>query len=142
MDKQNTDIQISTTPLNPQVCIDFVACDEVGATDVFVGTVRNVTKNKSVLHLEFEGYVPMAISELQKIVEQTFQRWPVQKIAVHHRLGHIKVGGIAVIIAVSTPHRKAAFEACQFIIDSLKKTVPIWKKEFFEDGAVWVAANP
>ena len=84
----------------------------------------------------------MAISELRKIAEQAKERWPVQRIAIHHRVGTLLVKEIAVIIAVATPHRKAAFEACQYAIDTLKETVPIWKKEFFEDGAVWVSAHP
>ncbi|MCI5081940.1 MAG: molybdenum cofactor biosynthesis protein MoaE, partial [Saprospiraceae bacterium] len=115
---------------------------EAGGIDIFVGTVRNQTKGKKVLRLEFEAYAPMAISEMKKIAERAQQKWPVKRIAIHHRIGTLQIGEIAVIIAVATPHRKASFEACQFAIDTLKETVPIWKKEIFEDGEVWVAAHP
>ena len=84
----------------------------------------------------------MAKKEMQKIAEQAMQKFDAIKISIHHRVGVLQIGEIPVIIAVSTPHRKAAFEACEFCIDTLKETVPIWKKEFFEDGEVWVAAHP
>jgi molybdopterin synthase catalytic subunit len=115
------DIQLLTTPLQTQDCIDFVSSDSAGGMTVFIGTVRNQTQGKPVLRLEFEAYAPMAISEMRKIATQAVDRWGVSKMAIH---------------------RKAAFEACEFAIDTLKETVPIWKKEFFEDGAVWVAAHP
>ncbi|PWK78165.1 molybdopterin synthase catalytic subunit [Mucilaginibacter oryzae] len=115
---------------------------ESGGIDVFIGTVRNQTKGKKVLKLDFEAYEPMAISEMYKIAARAFERWPVQKILIHHRTGLLQVGEVPVIIAVSAAHRDAAFEACRYIIDTLKQTVPIWKKESFEDGDVWVAAHP
>ena len=136
------DIQLLDKPLDPEVCEDYVANDGAGGIVTFIGTVRNQTKGKSVMKLDFEAYAPMAISELRKIAVQAKERWPVQRIAIHHRVGTLLVKEIAVIIAVATPHRRAAFEACQFAIDTLKETVPIWKKEFFEDGAVWVSAHP
>jgi molybdopterin synthase catalytic subunit len=115
---------------------------ESGGIDVFIGTVRNATKGKKVLKLDFEAYEPMAISEMNKIAEQAFERWPVQKILIHHRTGLLQVGEVPVVVAVSATHRDAAFDACRYIIDTLKQTVPIWKKESFEDGDVWVAAHP
>lgn len=136
------DLKILDVPLDVAACTDFVQSPSAGAIDIFVGTVRNQTKGKEVLRLEFEAYVPMALSEMQKIAAQAQIQWPVQKISFHHRIGTLHVGEIAVIIAVSTPHRKASFEACQYCIDTLKTTVPIWKKEIFRDGAVWVAAHP
>ena len=136
------EIKLLERPLQAQECIDFVASPSAGGIDVFVGTVRDNTKGRKVMHLEFEAYKPMAISEMQKIAEQAKAQWPVEKITIHHRVGNLKIGEIAVIIAVSTPHRKASFEACQYAIDTLKQTVPIWKKEIFEDGEVWVAAHP
>jgi len=113
-----------------------------GGIDVFIGTVRNATKGKAVLRLEFEAYEPMALAEMEKIVKQAFEKWPVQKVLIHHRTGVLEVGEVPVIIAVSAAHRAAAFDACRYIIDTLKQTVPIWKKEIFEDGEVWVAAHP
>ena len=115
---------------------------ESGGIDVFIGTIRNVTKGKKVIKLEFEAYEPMAIAEMEKIAKQAFEKWPVQKVLIHHRTGVLEVGEVPVLIAVSAAHRAAAFDACRFIIDTLKQTVPIWKKEIFEDGEVWVAAHP
>jgi len=135
-------IKITDKPINTQEVIDLVASPQAGAIDVFIGTVRNTTQSKSVQRLEFEAYEAMAISEIRKIVDQTCERWSVQKMAVYHRKGILEIGDIAVVIAVSTPHRKDAFDACQFAIDTLKQTVPIWKKEVFEDGEEWVAAHP
>ena len=136
------DIQLLASPLDLQSCSQWVTTDEVGGSNVFIGTVRNHTKGKRVIRLDFEAYAPMAISEMRKIAEQACQKWPIKKMAIHHRTGSLAVGEIAVIIAVSAAHRKATFEACQYAIDTLKETVPIWKKEIFEDGEVWVAAHP
>jgi molybdopterin synthase catalytic subunit len=136
------DIQLLDTALSPQGCIDFVSNDHAGGISVFIGTVRNQTKGKEVVRLDFEAYAPMAVSEMRKIAEQAAEKWPVEKMAIHHRVGTLQIQEIAVVIAVATPHRKAAFEACQYAIDTLKETVPIWKKEIFEDGEVWVAAHP
>ncbi|MDB5090618.1 MAG: molybdopterin synthase catalytic subunit [Mucilaginibacter sp.] len=115
---------------------------ESGGIDVFIGTVRNTTKGKKVIKLEFEAYEPMAIAEMEKIAKQAFEKWPVQRVLIHHRTGVLEVGEVPVVIAVSAAHRAAAFDACRYIIDTLKQTVPIWKKEIFEDGEVWVAAHP
>lgn len=136
------DIQLLHTPLQVEECLNKVQHPGAGGIDIFVGTVRDQTKGKKVVRLEFESYEPMAISEMKKIAERAAEKWPIQNIAIHHRVGTLEIGEIAVIIAVSTPHRKASFEACQFAIDTLKETVPIWKKEIFEDGEVWVAAHP
>lgn len=135
-------IQLFDTALSLQDCMDLVQSDSAGGIDIFVGTVRDQTKGRAVIRLEFEAYEPMAISEMQKIAVQAKERFAVENIVMHHRVGNLAVGEIAVIIAVATPHRKAAFEACQYAIDTLKETVPIWKKEIFEDGEVWVAAHP
>jgi len=136
------DIQLLDTPLQVETCQSLVASPGSGGIVLFVGTVRNQTQGKTVTRLDFEAYAPMAIKEMQKIAETVQNRWKAENIVIHHRVGSLNIGAIAVIIAVSTPHRKAAFEACQFAIDTLKETVPIWKKEIFEDGEVWVAAHP
>jgi molybdopterin synthase catalytic subunit len=135
-------IEIHDTALNIQACIDWIMSPQSGGIDVFIGTVRNATKGKTVFRLEFEAYDPMAIKEMEKIAKQAFKKWPVQKVLIHHRKGVLQVGEVPVVIAVSAAHRDAAFDACRYIIDTLKQTVPIWKKEFFEDGEVWVAAHP
>jgi molybdopterin synthase catalytic subunit len=138
----NTQIKLSVTTLNVQECIDWVMSPECGGVDVFIGTVRNATKGKPVVRLEFEAYDQMAISEMKKIAQQALAKWPIQRLLIHHRTGVLQIGEIPVVIAVAAAHRDAAFEACRYIIDTLKQTVPIWKKEIFEDGEVWVAAHP
>jgi molybdopterin synthase catalytic subunit len=138
----NTEIKISASTLNVQECIDWVMSPQSGGIDIFIGTVRDATKGKQVVRLEFEAYESMAQKEMGKIAAQAFQQWHVQKVLIHHRTGVLHIGEIPVIIAVSAAHRDAAFSACRFIIDTLKETVPIWKKEIFEDGEVWVAAHP
>jgi molybdopterin synthase catalytic subunit len=137
-----TQIEISDQPLDIQLCIDWVMSPQSGGIDIFIGTVRDSTKGKAVMRLEFEAYEPMALKEMKNIAEQAFEKWPVQKLLIHHRTGILKVGEVPVIIAISCAHRDAAFEACRYVIDTLKQTVPIWKKEIFEDGEVWVAAHP
>ena len=136
------DIQVIETPLSISACEGFVASPEVGGIVFFMGTVRDKTASKTVLRLEFEAYTPMAIREMRKIAENAQLEYDILKISIHHRIGILNVGEIAVLIAVSAAHRAAAFEACAFCMDRLKETVPIWKKEVFEDGAVWVSAHP
>jgi molybdopterin synthase catalytic subunit len=138
----NTEIKISVSTLNVQECIDWVMSPQSGGIDVFIGTVRDATKGKQVIRLEFEAYESMAKKEMERIAGKAFEQWPVQKILIHHRTGVLQIGEVPVIIAVSAAHRDAAFSACRFIIDTLKETVPIWKKEIFEDGEIWVAAHP
>ncbi len=139
---KNTNITISENPLSQKDCYNFVADDSCGGISIFVGTVRNNTADKTVTHLEFTAYKPMAVKEMQKIADQALEKFPIKKVAIHHAIGKLDIGAIPVIIACSSKHRKAAFEACQFCIDTLKETVPIWKKEFFQDGEVWVNAHP
>jgi molybdopterin synthase catalytic subunit len=136
------EIKITADQLDITSCIKAVMEDKSGGINIFVGTVRAATKGKRVVRLEFEAYVKMAEKEMQKIAENTLEKWPVHQILVHHRTGVLQVGEVPVIIAVSAAHRDAAFQACRYIIDTLKQTVPIWKKEIFEDGEVWVAAHP
>ncbi|MCV9386931.1 molybdenum cofactor biosynthesis protein MoaE [Reichenbachiella ulvae] len=135
-------IQIVNHKIDTLALIESVKDDGGGAIDVFIGTTRNQTKGKKVLRLDFEAYEPMAIKELQKIADRACSQWGILNYAIVHRVGTVEIGEEAVVIAVSTPHREHAFQACKFIIDELKKTVPIWKKEIFEDGEVWVAAHP
>lgn len=137
-----TNIILTDQPLDVNACINHVMAPDCGGIDVFIGTVRNATKGRRVLRLEFEAYEPMALSEMRKLAEKAAAQWPVQRIAIHHRTGTLQVGEMPVIIAVAAAHRDAAFDACRFIIDTLKQTVPIWKKEIFEDGEVWVSATP
>ncbi len=109
-----------------------------GALALFVGVVRNENAGRSVLHLEYEAYEEMALQELEAIGVETRRRWPVSEVRIVHRLGRMEIGEVSVAVAVASPHRGEAFEACRFAIDTLKKSVPIWKKEFYADGAVWL----
>ena len=138
----NIDTKILSEPLNIQSCIDWVMTPQCGGINVFIGTVREATKGKTVVRLEFEAYETMALKEMKKIGDEALKRWAVHKIVIHHRTGVLQIGDIPVVIAVSAAHRDVAFDACRYIIDTLKQTVPIWKKEVFEDGEVWVAAHP
>jgi molybdopterin synthase catalytic subunit len=138
----NINIKISTEALDIKSCIDWVMSPQSGGINVFIGSVRNETKGKKVIRLEFDAYESMALSEMTKIAEDIFKKWPVQKILIHHRTGVLQTGDVPVVISVAAAHRDAAFNACRYAIDTLKETVPIWKKEVFEDGEVWVAAHP
>ncbi|MDZ7646248.1 MAG: molybdenum cofactor biosynthesis protein MoaE [Cytophagales bacterium] len=104
--------------------------------------MRNQTSTKKVTKLEYEAYEPMAIAEINKIIQQADKQWKLTGWAVSHRVGTLYPGDVAVAMALSTAHRKESFEACQYVIDTLKQTVPIWKREFFEDGDTWVSAHP
>ncbi len=139
---EGIDIQLYDRKIIEREVEAFVYDPSCGGIVSFVGKVRDATQNKQVLRLEFESYEPMAIKEMRKIAQQVLERWSVKKIAIHHRIGVLQIEDTAVVISVSAPHRKDAFVACQYAIDTLKETVPIWKKEIFEDGEVWVAAHP
>lgn len=140
----NKMIEVKITPdkLDVNACISSVMLPQSGGIDVFIGTVRNETKGKKVVRLEFDAYEVMALNEMNKIAQYALSEWPLQKVVIHHRTGSLAVGEVPVVIAVSAAHRAAAFDACRYIIDTLKQTVPIWKKEVFEDGEIWVAAHP
>lgn len=135
-------IKITEKPIDVQKVIDTATSLGAGAVNVFIGTIRNTANNKNVVWLEYEAYESMAISEIRKIIEDASQRWPLLGWAVSHRIGTLKPGEVAVVVAVASPHRKQSFEACEFIIDTIKEKVPIWKKEVFEDGEEWVSARP
>lgn len=135
-------IHIGREALDLQSCYDFVQDEACGGIAVFVGTVRDNSNSRSVIKLEFSAYEPMAVKEMRKIAMQAIERFGIRKIAIHHAIGELEIGAVPVIIAVSSAHRAAAFRACEFAIDTLKQTVPIWKKEYFKDGEVWVNAHP
>ncbi len=113
-----------------------------GAINLFIGTVRNHSKGKAVIHLDFEAYDAMAIRQMEIIAEQAKVQWALEKLVMIHATGAKEPGEPVVVVGVSSAHREASFEACRFLIDELKKTVPIWKKEFYEDNSVWVNAHP
>jgi molybdopterin synthase catalytic subunit len=108
-----------------------------GAVILFEGVVRNNTRGRRTLFLDYEAYEAMALNEMEKLAQAALERFPVRDVCLMHRLGRLQIGETSVVIGVASAHRGAAFEACRWLIDTLKKTVPIWKKEYFEDGAVW-----
>jgi molybdopterin synthase catalytic subunit len=135
-------IKITEKPIDIQKVINTASSLGAGAVNVFIGTVRNTAHGKNVLWLEYEAYESMAVSEIRKIIDEAANRWPLLGWAVSHRVGTLKPGEVSVVVAVSSPHRQQSFEACQFIIDTLKEKAPIFKKEIFEDGEEWVSASP
>jgi molybdopterin synthase catalytic subunit len=131
--------RVTTEPLSAEALADAVTVPEAGGVVVFLGVVRDNNAGRRVLALEYEAHVPMAEAKLKEIGEAVHARWPaVKRVAVAHRIGRLAIGEASVVIAVSAAHRCEAFEACHFAIDRLKETVPIWKREVFEGGAVWV----
>ena len=122
--------------------VEAIKRPEDGAVAVFEGIVRNHSRNRRTLYLDYEAYEPMALKKLQELAEQALARFTVRGVTIVHRLGRLEIGETSVLIAVASEHRGAAFEACRWLIDTLKKTVPIWKKEHFEDGAVWADGEP
>jgi molybdopterin synthase catalytic subunit/molybdopterin converting factor small subunit len=115
---------------------------EDGAVVVFDGIVRNHTRGRPTLHLEYEAYEEMALKQMTQLAAEARTRFAVRHVTILHRLGRLEIGETSVLIIVASAHRAAAFDACRWLIDTLKKTVPIWKKEFFHDGAVWSAGEP
>ena len=114
-----------------------VRAEQDGAIVTFDGFVRNQSHGRMTLYLEYEAYEPMALGKMKEIAAQVHQQFRIHRVVMVHRLGRLEIGETSVFIAVSAPHRGAAFDACRYAIDALKKTVPIWKKEHFADGAVW-----
>jgi MoaE-MoaD fusion protein len=130
--------QITRDPIDAQKISRQLLRAEDGAICVFEGVVRNNSKGKRTLHLVYEGYETMALKKLEEIGIFVRQAWDIGCIAIVHRLGHLDIGETSVAVIVTSAHRRAAFDACHYAIDKLKKVVPIWKKEFFEDGEVWI----
>ena len=132
-------IQVAAEPLSERAVAEAVEEAGAGAIVVFSGVVRDQTGGRRVKFLEYEAHALMAEAKMREIATAVRARWPaVKRIALVHRVGRLEIGESSVMIAVSSPHRRHAFEACHFAIDTLKETVPVWKKEYFEDGEVWV----
>lgn len=138
----NISAHISADPLSIDQAYAHVLGPTCGGICLFVGTVRQHNKGKDVTHLDFEAYEPMAVKEMEKIAQTCIDKFGVHAVAIFHRSGPVGIKDIAVIIAVSSVHRAPAFEACAYAIDTLKETVPIWKKEHLTDGSYWVGARP
>jgi len=131
-------IKIIEGTIDQQEVIQTVSSNKSGALVTFDGTVRDNARGKQVLYLHYEAFPEMAIKEMEKIYDEAMQQWPLEGIAIVHRIGRMEIGDSSVFIAVSSAHRIDAFKACQFTIDTLKTTVPIWKKEHYENGDVWI----
>ena len=125
-------------PINIQQITESLQKPEDGAIVIFDGVVRNHAKNKAVRFLEYDAYEAMALKKLEEIGLRARSEFEIRDIAIVHRLGHMEVGECSIVIAVASAHRGPAFDACRFAIDTIKKIVPIWKKEFYEDGEVWI----
>ncbi len=135
-------VRIVREPISTQGELDRLKLPQDGAAVVFEGVVRDNTRGRRTLYLDYEAYEAMALKQMEALAEQARSRFAVRAITLLHRLGRLEIGETSVLIVVASAHRGPAFEACRWIIDTLKKTVPIWKKEYFEDGAVWADGEP
>jgi molybdopterin synthase catalytic subunit len=133
--------EIVDGPIGVAAVTAKVASAAAGAMCTFIGMTRDHNDGRRVFRLEYEAYGEMALAEMRKIGKTACERWPIEKIAITHRIGVVPIGEASVVIAVSSGHRTAAFEACHFAIDRLKKVVPIWKKEYYEGGEVWIGSQ-
>ncbi|WP_425450967.1 molybdenum cofactor biosynthesis protein MoaE [Saliterribacillus persicus] len=124
--------------LSIEKAVEKVTRPEAGAITTFIGTVREFTKGKRTISLEYQAYKPMAVKMLQTIGKEINEKWPDTVVAISHRVGHLQISDAAVVIAVSSPHRRAAYEANEYAIERIKQIVPIWKKEHWEDGESWI----
>jgi molybdopterin synthase catalytic subunit len=129
-------VQITQSRIDTEAIIDSVVTPESGGIDVFLGTTRNRSGDRQVVSLSYEAYEPMALKIMTRLEEEARSRWPLNEVSMVHRLGDVGLCEASVVIAVSSAHRQEAFEACRFLIDRLKKDVPIWKSEHFADGSV------
>ena len=123
--------------IDPAALVRHVRAGQDGAIVTFDGFVRQESQGRATRYLEYEAYEPMALAKMCEIGAQLHEKFAIHRVAMVHRLGRLEIGETSVFIAVSAPHRAAAFEACRYAIDALKRTVPIWKREYFEDGATW-----
>jgi MoaE-MoaD fusion protein len=133
---------ITREKIDTQFVVDGLKRGEDGASVVFEGVVRNQTRGRKTRFLDYEAYEQMALQQMESLAAHAIEQFKIRDVAIVHRLGRLEIGETSVLIAVASAHRGPAFEACRWIIDTLKRTVPIWKKEHFEDGAVWADGEP
>ena len=134
--------ELTTSEIDIASVARRVVPPECGATVTLDGYVRQFTNRRETLHLFYEAYEPMALKELEKLIISAHEKFEISNVGIVHRLGKLEIGETSVAISVAAPHRKAAFEACEWLIRELKRTVPIWKKEFYADGDEWVIGEP
>jgi molybdopterin synthase catalytic subunit len=130
--------EVTSDPLDPQRVVEAVRRNDAGAVALFYGTVREQNLGRPVLYLEYDAYPEMAVKVMREIAAEVRAQWPVSEIACQHRTGRLEIGETSLLVAVSSPHRREAFEACHAYVDQLKERVPIWKKEVFEGGEEWI----
>jgi MoaE-MoaD fusion protein len=133
---------LTNDPIDSAALAAALKRGEDGAVVIFDGIVRNHTRDRRTLYLIYEAYSEMALAQMHALASQALTNYPIRDLCIVHRLGRLEIGETSVLIAVASAHRAAAFDACRWLIDTLKQTVPIWKKEFFEDGAVWAHGEP
>ena len=133
--------EIVEGPIDPAELVAKVETPSAGAISTFHGVVRDNSLGRQVLYLFYEAYAPMAVSEMEKVEQEVRERWEIGHMAITHRVGRLEIGEASVVIAVSSAHRLNAIEACHYAIDRLKQTVPVWKKEYWQGGEVWLE-NP
>lgn len=136
------DVRLSKKVLRLQDCVSRFPTSNIGCVNFFIGKVRATRGKKTVLYLHFEAYESMALSEMERIAKDAKQKFDIRNILIYHRTGRVDAGEIPVIIGVAATHRRPAIQATQYLIDTFKKTVPIWKKEGYANGEVWVSAHP
>ncbi len=134
-------VRLQEEPIRIEAIVEAIRGDEDGAVEAFLGTVRNHNSGRRVLHLEYHAYPEMAEGEMAKLERAAIERYGVSSVAIVHRTGRLEIGDVSVAVVVTSPHREPAQKACRFVIDTLKKTVPIWKKEYFEGGTVWIEGD-
>tara|TARA_Y100000996_G_C22454781_1_gene615401 strand:- start:118 stop:561 length:444 start_codon:yes stop_codon:yes gene_type:complete len=137
MTNQKFHVEISESTLDQSTAKKFVNTSSHGACTIFEGVTRDHSDNRKVKFLEYECYNPMAIKKLNEICSEILEKWDV-KVAILHRIGKLEIGEVSLIVAIGSPHRKEAIQACEYSVDRIKQIVPIWKKEFFEGGSVWI----
>lgn len=133
--------RVTNQPINLQDLVDYVTDPEAGALAIFIGTTRNNNEGRQVIALDYEAYPEMAEKELIRLGEEARRKWPICRMAIVHRVGPVQIAEPSVMIAVSAAHREASFAACRFAIEEIKRTVPIWKKEVYEGGEIWIGTQ-
>ncbi len=134
--------RLQREPIEAAPLLAQIKEDEDGAVCLFDGIVRNHSRNRRTLYLEYDAYPAMALAGMETLAQEALAGFPIRDLRIVHRVGRLEIGETSIIIAVASAHRAAAFDACRWVIDSLKRTVPVWKKEFFEGGAVWADGEP
>lgn len=136
--RERISIVVSDAPIDCAAILAAVGTDADGAVVCFIGRARNTSRSRAVRYLEYEVYQSMAEKELSKIAREACERWGLSACVIAHRTGRVAIGEASICIVVASPHRDASYQSSRYVIDTIKKTVPIWKREFYEDGSMWI----